>query len=110
MDWFENDEAIAEFMGVRHGFTYDDHKTGFARDLDWPIIFGEESSSTSQDPDENDNTSKNKLDDLPSEKESFALLLEKIEEVNIAGGEIIHNIHSFESLNLEEKDKFIQFF
>lgn len=65
-------------MGVRDEFPYDDHKYGFAIDLDRTTYFGEASSSTSQDPNENDNIGKTKLDDLPINQESSPLLIEKI--------------------------------
>lgn len=34
LDWFKNDEAIVEFLGVREGFPYGDHKARFAIELD----------------------------------------------------------------------------
>lgn len=110
LDWFENDEAIVEFLGVREGFPQGDHKAGSAIDLDRMTYFGEASASVTKDTDESDRNCKRKLDNLPIEQDSSTLLMEETEEINIAEGEVVHNIHLEKSLNQEEKDKFIQFF
>lgn len=107
LDWFENDEAIAEFLGVREGFPQGDHKAGFVVDLDRTTYFGEASASVTEDMDQSDRNGKSELDNLPIEKENSALLMEEKEEVNIEEGEVVHNIHLARSLNQEEKNKFI---
>lgn len=70
LDWFENDEAIPEFLGVREGFQLGDHKAGFSIDLDRTTYFGEASASMSKDMDESDCNGKRKLDNLPIEQEN----------------------------------------
>ncbi|KAH9311391.1 hypothetical protein KI387_026426, partial [Taxus chinensis] len=42
LDLFENDEAIAEFMGIRDTIPIGDHKKGFYIDLDTYTYFKEE--------------------------------------------------------------------
>lgn len=41
MDIFENDEAIAEFKGLREGIHHGDHKASFIIDLDVAAYFSE---------------------------------------------------------------------
>lgn len=68
--WFQNDEAISQFLGTRDELPYDDHKAGFAIDLDKTAYFGEASSSSNLD---NYNEAKhiyhNIMDTLPIDKE-----------------------------------------
>lgn len=110
LDWFQNDEAIAEFLGARDGLTYDDYKSIFAIDLDRTSYFGEASSSSNPD-DENEakHMIHNRLGTLPIDKEQSTLLVEETEEINIEGAETVHKIHLAKSLDPMEKEKFIQF-
>lgn len=47
LDCFQNDEAIAEFLGLREGIPQGDHKAGFSIDLDSIAYFGESTPSSS---------------------------------------------------------------
>lgn len=44
---FQNDEAIAEFMGLRDGIPLVDHKVGFVMELEQTAYFGENTKSSS---------------------------------------------------------------
>ncbi|KAH9328700.1 hypothetical protein KI387_000808, partial [Taxus chinensis] len=48
LDLFENDEAIANFMGIRDTIPIRDHKKGFFIDLDTCAYFGEEAELCGQ--------------------------------------------------------------
>lgn len=89
LDWFENDEAISEFLGVREGFPQGDHKAGFAIDLNRMAYFGEESTSPTEDKDQTTYNDKSDLGNLPMERESSALLIEETKKVNITEGEVV---------------------
>lgn len=60
--------------------------------------------------DQSNHNGNSELDNLPVEKQNSTLLMEETEEISIAEGEVVHNIHLAKLLNQEEKDKFIQFF
>ncbi|KAH9310125.1 hypothetical protein KI387_038036, partial [Taxus chinensis] len=42
LDFFENDEAFAEFMGLGDSIPFGDHRKGFVIQLDTCAYFGEE--------------------------------------------------------------------
>jgi len=47
LDLFGNDEAIAEFMGLREGIPSRDHKVGYIMDLDSTTYFGDSTPPSS---------------------------------------------------------------
>lgn len=111
LDWIQNDEAIAEFLGRRGRLPYDDHKDVFAIDLDKTAYFRQASSSPNQDNDNKlEHISHNRMDALLIDKEQSTLLVEETEEINIGDAEKVLNIHIAKSLNPIVKEKFIQFF
>jgi len=48
IDVFQNDEALAEFMGLREGIPLGDHKAGFVMELEPTAYFGENAKSSSR--------------------------------------------------------------
>jgi len=48
LDVFQNDEAIAEFMGLQDGIPLGDHKSGFVMQLEQTAYFGENAKSSNR--------------------------------------------------------------
>lgn len=110
MDWFKNKESITKFLGACEGLPYGYHKASFAIDLDKITYFREESSSSSpENPNEDENTNKDTLEDLSIDQERLTLLVEKTKEVNIGDAKIVHKIYLVESLKPKDRDKFIHY-
>lgn len=53
MDLFENDKAIAEFMGLQEGIPSGDHKVGFIIKLDNTTYFGDSTPPSSRKSEKN---------------------------------------------------------
>lgn len=70
LDQFQNDEALAKFMGLRTDILVGDHKVGFVMELEQEVYFGGEIVSSSCKI-EKDNIKIKKI--FPREKHNVAL-------------------------------------
>ncbi|GLJ30928.1 hypothetical protein SUGI_0616090 [Cryptomeria japonica] len=87
LDCFQNDEAIAEFLGLQEGIPQGDHKAGFAIDLDSTTYFGESTPSSSHEKEKEKEKEKNQKNRSLSENRKALSNHTKVKIKDVPTGE-----------------------
>lgn len=92
LDCFQNDEAIAKFLGLREGIPHSDHKAGFAIDLDSTAYFGESTPSSSHKNEKRKEKVQNQKDKSLSENCKALSDHEKVKIKDVPTGENLSKV------------------